>query len=393
MPNFNLKEFKKVNTNTKVRVFIEFLYERFAVSPDSEEFDNDYFSLFNDDDLIESLEYYIKKNSVTAQGTASNYITYITNFFKKLSDEYDIKNEFFVNIDQNNQLIAKSKEIISKLKKTESKDIATDEQYEDLISGIDDFLNNLNINDLYDEILNCKNRGNNYTKQYHRFMSIIPVKLVMKFALGNLKIISLEYSDLDMENNILRVNGFHLPLDEELIQLLKKYLRIREYILNLYSKQESKLFIKQNGEPYIKSTSDRENVPSYGSFFKIMKDIIKTESAEIFAARRILEMLDRGIDISTISRISEKSLNKCIELQKSNNKEEDVINKLNLFFNENTNIDKKIVRKKKGYIKCPFCSEDVNAISDEWILVQYANSDKKYLACRKCRGENEKRDS
>jgi integrase len=384
MYSFKLSEYKKENTNTKIKVLIEFLYERFGTSADSEDFDNIYFSLFNDNDLIQSLEYYIDKNKVTAQITASNYIHYITSFFKMLSEKYNIENDMFINIEQNKQLIAKSKEIISKLRKTVSKDNASDEQYEDLVSGIEDFLNNFNINDLYDEIIKCKN-SNKYTKLYHRFVSIIPIKLIIKFALSNLRVISLEYSDLDMGKNTLLINGLQLPLDKELIELFKQYLRVREYILNLYSKQETKLFVKNNGEPYIKNTADRKNVPAYASFFRIMKDNIKTESAELFANRRILDMLDHGIDISTIIRISEKSAEKCIELQNSNNKEDDVINKLNLFFNEDTN--KKIEVKKKEYINCPICGKEVKAISDELVLVQYITNDTKYLACKNCRGE------
>jgi len=397
--NFILSEFQKENANTKIKVFIEYLYERFGVS-DSEEFDNIYFSVFSDDDLIQSLEYYIDKNKVTAQITARNYITYIKDFYDQTLSKYNIKNEIFTNIEHYNQLLVKSQKIISKLKKTKSKDIADDDQYENLISGIEDFLKNFNINDLYDEILKCKNNKikQDYVRIHHRFVSVIAVKLVMKFALANLRIVSLDYSDLDIENNVLIVDGVQLPLnkecDKELIDLLKTYLRIREYILKLFSRKESKLFIRHDGEPYLKSTSDRGKVASYSIFFKIMKDKIGTEAAELFANRRILEMLDDGVDISTISRISEKSINKCIELQNNNNKEEDSINKLYSFLNESAQIDKKVIIDKKWYTKCPICGEEVKAISDNLILVQYENEDKTlYLACKKCRGQNEKYNS
>ena len=64
--------------------------------------------------------------------------------------------------------------------------------------------------------------------------------------------------------------------------------------------------------------------------FKIMKDIIGTQSAELFAKRRILEMFDSGLNISTVAQLSEMSIEKCIELQNSNNKETDINSKLKL---------------------------------------------------------------
>ncbi|MBN3382930.1 hypothetical protein FC816_00625 [Clostridium botulinum] len=382
MSVFSLKEFGKKNTNTKIKVFIEYLYEKYGISGDNEEFDNTYFYLFNDDDLIESLEYYIEKNSITAQVTAQNYITYITDFFNMLSNDYNIKNDTFINIDLYNKLLSKSKKIIFKLKLSESKEYATDEQYEILNNGIDKFLNELVIGDIYDEIIQFKSGKIKHVKLYYRFVSAIAIKLIMKFAFSNSTTISLEANNLDMVNNTINVNGFRLELGKELTDILKKYLSVRRYILNLYSIEESKLFIKLNGKQY----KNKKNIPEYSSFFKIMDDLIKTRAADLFSARRILEMLDKGIDISIIVKLSDKSIEKCIELQ--NNNEDEANKKLQLLFNEDKYRKKRIITKKKGYLKCPFCNNEVKAISDEWILVQFENDNVKYLACRKCRGAN-----
>ena len=265
MPVFNLSEFEQENKNTKIKVFIKFLYEKFKVTPNSKEFDNIYFSLFNEDDLIESLEYYIKKNRVTAKVTAANYITYITEFFGMLSEQYNIKNDIFINIEENKKFSTKSKEIISRLRKTVSKDYASDEQYQDLINGIDDFLSRITEDDIYDEINKYFHKNIKYTKLYHRFISVIAIKLVIKFALCNLSVISLGIDNLNMETNTLSINGFRLPLDEDLIHL-KSYLMMREYILNIHERHENLLFIKPDGTPYIKSSSHRDNVQNYASF-------------------------------------------------------------------------------------------------------------------------------
>jgi hypothetical protein len=387
MLDFNLKEYQKNNNNTKIKVFIEYLYLNYGVSTNSEKFDNEYFSLFTDDDLIESLKYYIAKNGITAQVTASNYVTYIRDFFKLLSEDYGIKNDTFVNVNLYEQLLLKSKGVISNLKKSDSKYIASDEQYEMLNCGINDYLDNLNTSEIFEEIVKFKNREVKKIKFYNRFVSIIAVKLIMKFALGSQTTISLELNSLDIINNIIIINGFKLQLDEELNQLLEKYLKIREYVVNLYSIEENKLFIKPNGDPYVKNRINRINYPEYSSFFIILKDKINTNAADLFTARRILEMLDKGIDVSTISKLSDKSIEKCIELQTANTSEEDVDRKLQVFLYDYILTNRKIITKKKGYLKCPFCGNDVKAISEEWVLVQFENDSIKHLACKNCRGE------
>ena len=117
MPEFNLSEYKDKETNTKRKVFIEYLFLKYGISSDVDKFDNEYFACLNDEDLIQSLEYYISRNKVTGQVTARNYITYIEQFFKTLSDEYGIRNEIFTNIDLKNEFMSKSSKIISTLKK------------------------------------------------------------------------------------------------------------------------------------------------------------------------------------------------------------------------------------------------------------------------------------
>lgn len=375
--------------NPKIKAFIEYLYEKCGVS-DTGEFDSEYFRLLNIEDLLQSLEYYISKGKVTGQGTAQNYIKNITDFFDMLKNDYDINNDIFTDVYMNNKFLAESKKIICKLKGTESKNAATDEQFETLNNGINDLLQNLKIDDIYDEITQLKNKEIKYVKKYSRFVSIIPVKLIMKFALGNSTTISLEVESIDIENEIINVNGFKLNLDKELVELFKTYLKIREYILKLYSLTESKLFVESNGRPFIRDSKKIKNFPYYSSFFKIMDDTIHTQAAELFAARRILEMLNEGIDISTISKLSDSSIETCVKLQRSNVNDDEANEKLQQFLYDDGNIGKKISINKKGYLKCPFCGREVKAISDEWILVQLEDNGKKYLSCRECKGINGK---
>ena len=46
--------------------------------------------------------------------------------------------------------------------------------------------------------------------------------------------------------------------------------------------------------------------------------------------------------------------------------------------------------KHKGKLKCPFCGRHMDALSVNWVLIQYENESEKYLACIDCKGNGEK---
>lgn len=399
LPEFNLANFKKENKDTKVKNFIEYLYEKLGDGTD--DFDNEFFSALTVDDLVDSLLRYLSNNKITAQITGNNYLTSITGFFDMLKKDYQIKNDVFSYNELTQEFSMKCHEIISNLKESIPKDVASDEQYEKLNEGISSYMDSFN----YDVILNEIDRiydGNNEGKEMHAtkypvFMSILPIKLILKYALSNLTVVNLDISNLDMKNKTLAVNGLLLPLDKELIELFDTYINIRRYILEKYNLDEQKLFIKVNGTAYIKTSKHRMNIPDYGAFFRIMDKVINTQSAENFAKRRVAEFIEKGLDLFTIFKLTDLSSDSLINILEEAKSTEEMNVKVQHFFNEGTGIDKKyeiklLNKKKPEYnIKCPFCNEYFMATSENWILVQYENSDKKYIACRKCKGENGKK--
>jgi hypothetical protein len=389
MQTFNLEEYRKNKNNAKINIFSEYLYQKFEILDKNIAFDNNIFSLLNTSDLIESLEYYIAENHVTAQVTADNYISYIRELFDVLSKNYNIKNDVFFNKDLNDDFTLKTKEIISKLRKTENKDCADDDQYERLNIGIEKFLTTYNEQMIFEEIKKFKDDSNKTTmKNYNPFVSILPTKLVMKFGLKNITVSNIELQQINLETKHLYIKNFVLPLDNELLDLFSKYLRVREYVIKLYNSSETKLFIKHNAEPFVKSIPGRKDKPDYAGLFKIMENVIGNRSATSFAKRKILEMLNNGISISTISELTDLSNKGCIDLQDKNFKDDDVNQILNTFFNPQTKND----ISKKEYIKCPICGKEVRATSDNLVLAQFLdkNDETKYLACKTCRGNNGK---
>lgn len=397
MKEFDLIEYEEAITKVndkdsgKIKIFIEYLYKKYGINSLNEKFDNDYLYLINDDDILESLEYYIAKGRVKSQITANNFLTDVGNFFNELLNEYNIKNETFTDVILREQLWEKSKQIIGNLKESESKLYASDEQFEKLNIRIEKFMSEIVISDIYDEIDRYNDSKDNkkvYVKLYTRFLSIITMKLAMIYGLSNSKILSLKRKDVDIKQNTISISGFIFRLNDELGNLLNTYIEIREYVMKTHSINETSLFIKYTGEKYKKDKSNSR--PDYTSFFRILNDTLGTSSAELFSNRRILEMINEGIDINTVAILTGKSEEKCIELKKNWNSEEIIQQNLQKFFEGDKILQRELNIQRKGYLKCPNCNKEVEAISDEWVLVQFENSKRKYLRCKYCRGNNEK---
>lgn len=383
MGTFSLHNFQETNTNTKKKVFVKWLFKTFGVDEGNEEFDNSDFSLLNENDLIDSLKDYIRVKSIGSQQTAKIYIGDITSFFDELANKYNIENEVFTNTYRKSKFVERTNEIISELKETESKDIASDEQYEKLNTIIDKYLSdhsNLDL-EISDEFEKYKITNTTYLSVYQYVISIIAFKFVMEFAFKDIVIISLNVKSIDIENKCIHINDVLLPLDDSLEKLLKTYLKIRNSILDFYSMQENLLFIKYTGEPYIQETPDRTNTSDYGTLFKFSvrnrKKIVDV-TPETLASKRIVEMINSGIDISIISDFTKFPYKRCKKLQEKSNRKNEINEKLKQFFN-----NKEIVTKKR-YLKCPFCGDEVKASSDYWILFQNEGNKTKYLRCRKC---------
>ncbi|HHU71151.1 MAG TPA: hypothetical protein GXZ21_03845 [Clostridiales bacterium] len=385
MKEFSLAKYKKEHNETKVNKFINYLYE--TLGDGTDDFDNEYFTLLSIDDLVESLKRYIS-SSAKAQTTANNYVTYVSAFFDMLMRDYQIENPIFSNVKLKDEFLSRCKEIIVTLREVEPKDIMTEEQYENLNNGINNYIGKLGIGDIIDEvnrIYQGMQEGKElYTANYHIFVSIIPVKLIDRFALSNLAVISLETSCLDLENRYINLNGLILPLNEELMGLLNTYIEIRKYILNLYNIDEKKFFIKPNGSPYITVSKERKNKTEYGAFFKIMDKTINHRSAERLAKKRALDLIDNGLDLFVVLKLLGGSQDNFIKLLDENTNIDMINEKIsNFFLSESNNYNNSVYS-----LTCPFCNNKHTATSNNWVIVQFSNRNEKFIVCKKCKGEN-----
>ena len=377
--NFDLKEYRQKTDKPKLKYFFEYLDKKIEYG---DTFNNMYFELLNQEDLLESLEYYIE-NASPARQSAQDYKRDVNNFLKMLNEEYGIRNEVVYDREIYRQYEESVRKIISKLKEQEIKGCITDEKYERLNETIDKFLDTPNL-----ETLLLQDIENNDSKSvyYSKFVSILPVKLAMKYGIGNHTMAYLKINNF--QNNILKVNGFELVLDNEMIELFKIYMSLREAIVRKMKVVTDFLFIKADGSSFINVLPNGKEIVDAGGFFLIMKLPVGNFSLKSICYKRIIELVRRGINISFLSQLVEVTPRKILELMPGDELEK------KRFENELLNTSKKITKKsfsiQKGNMKCPFCGNEKEAIAENWLLIQVGDEEKRYLACRDCEGQDGK---
>lgn len=385
MKEFDL-EIYRVDANAKLLSFFEYLYIKLGLKED-ERFPKEYFEIVNENDLIESLNYYIVKNHVTAQITAENYISSITTFYQELYEKYGVANEIFLNLEMKKGLLKRTKGITTSLRRTESKNVASDEQYEILRNGLKDAISHFEYNDICQEIVEYKNKSIKSAIQYYRLLSAITVSIVLEYAIKQISIGKILLSDLNLGDKYIRINGYKLPLNDDMVALFHLYLPIRSFILQTFSEDCVWLFVTVEGQSCLRPTKGGKGQINYGTFFKIVVDYTEgKKSLTSFANKRIIEMIRAGVDISTISELTERPAGTIARLDDTSRESVQKENALLAFLKGDKNNFK---IKRKGYIDCPYCGNSYEAVSENWLLVQFAKNESLYLACKECQGKYE----
>ncbi len=385
MQEFDL-EFYRANANAKLLSFFEYLYIKLGLKED-EKFLKEYFEIVNENDLIESLNYYIVKNHVTAQITADNYISFITTFYEELYEKYGVTNEIFLNLEMKKRLLKRIKGITTSLRKTESKDVASDEQYETLRIGLKDTMSHFKYEDIRQELTDYNNKSIKNTEQYYSLLSAITVNIVLEYAIKQISIARLLLSALNLREKYIKINDYKLPLNNDMIRLFNLYLPIRSFILQTFSENSEWLFVTAEGQSCLRPTKGGKGQINYDTFFKIVGDYTEgKKSLTPFANKRIIEMIRAGVDISTISELTEKPANTIAKLDDVSREQRQKEEALLKFLKEDKNNFK---IRRKGYIDCPYCGNSYEAVSENWLLVQFVKNGKLYLACKECQGKYE----
>lgn len=355
---------------TKVRVFSDFFCKEYNLNI------NDDINIFilskiDEEFIIRSLEFYIIENKVTTKATADNYVTYVVDLLKYINEKFQVRSIILQQIEILEGFILRTKEITSKLHNSVNKDIATDDEYASLKDGIESFFEeHKNIQDeLNDELDNLEKSKRVKLNLYESLISIISIKMILQYAIKSNVIIRLKVQDVDMVNKKLHINGLALPLNDDLASLISIYSSARERIVKIHGVTDDILFLKYTtGKPY-----------TTGNNSTLLMEMIKnvnSAKAESFAAKRILEMLEKEIDISIIAKMTDWSIERCVALQSNNIENDDAFISLQSFLSD----------KPNRTMICSFCREKIETEIDNWVIIQFKDSDKKFISCRGCKG-------
>lgn len=351
----------------KLKYFFKYLEDFF---PDKMYEDNFFVSLGKDDFLF-ALDYYIDIMKDPAQNTVKDYQRAFFSFMKMLSN-YGIRNSTIFDNEKERAYKKAANDIINKLKPQESRDCLDSEKYDILITEIDKFLKEHD-NDT-EILLAIKDSEHKDSRTiYNGFVSILAIKLVMLYGLKNNRVRDLTINGLNLKNKTLQIDSFELPLSDEMVDLFKRYLNVREHVLKTNVTYSDYLFVTIDGTGY--------NAYGQGyisSLFAILqkKGLPKISLTQV-GYKRIVELLKQGANIATLANLTDHSAKTICELyQKELSRTKQNENLVEIF------------RDTKGLIKCPFCGRKSEAVSDNWILreVDVNGNIIRRIACKECKG-------
>lgn len=382
MSIINLIQYSKSiepNKATKIKEFNKFLCDEFKIENVNEGIDVYFLGEIDIEFIIRGLNRYIEANNVSAQNTADTFVTAVYELLIHVERKYGAKNGILSDMDKHKEFLERTKEVTSKLRSTISKDIATDDDFEKLVNCVDLYLEEHD--DIESELSNEINLLITSKREklwhYPNFISIIATKLLMEYGLKYNVIISLNVNDVDLENRNIIINGILLPIHSDLVGLLKIYMPIRKQLVTHYNYIHEKLLVRyMTGGPYL----PRE----YGKLYNLIRKSFKSFEAEAFASKRILEMLDNGLDTYLVSKLTGFDVTRCVTIQYENRtndrSEEYCADKIRVFLSNKKQVD------ASQFIICPFCGVKKNANIENWIIVKFEEDNNKYIACKGCKG-------
>ncbi len=371
--NFNLRdylssdEYKNNKYYVKLKYFFQFLEDFYPVRM----YEEDFFSSLEADEFLLALEYYIEKKNNPAQNTVSDYQMAFISFIKMLHHNYGIRNSTFFDNEKEDAYKKAANSIINGLKKQEHRGCLDENRYEILVAEIDNSIRRYENNT---EILSAieNSNKNDSRKIYNEFVSVIAIKLVMIYGLKNKRIRDLKIDAINIEKKTLQIDIFELPLNVEMIGLFERYLIIREQILKTNNVQSHYLFVTIEGDGY-----DSYGTGYIGSLFSLLKreGLPKISVTEI-GYRRIVELVDRGANIAILANLTGHKNEIIKQYENERLTTEDIVYLVKKF--DDT----------KGLLKCPFCGEEKEAVSENWVLreVYVDGNPIKRITCKNCKG-------
>lgn len=293
------KEVKSDTYQSKIKSFREFIVEVKKICDGTY---ITYFKAMSVDEILESLDYFIRRNHIKKETVAKHYCEMIKKFFHFLRSKGVENKEFFLCLgrkgnDSFDSIVRNYVISDERLKRPESNEEYEDDEIIILIERANSIINN-SLNHEH-ELFSGKKKYS-----FKKFTAAIGVKLIILSGTSFNNISKIELQDFDVKEKTIKISGYELHLPIDLYLQLKEYIRIR----SLINTKNTKLLVKSDGKS-LKGVSDLEAAMilengEKGNVTGITKNVI-------------IKMIRSNIRLNIIMKLTEagtRNINYCIDV-------------------------------------------------------------------------------
>lgn len=243
--------FKEIKTETyrsRIKAFKEFIIVKKKINDGTYA---TYFKAMGTEEVLQSLDYYIRSNNIKKQSVAKHYGEMMKKFFHFLRTKGIENKEIFMCLgrkgkDSFDSIIQNYVANDERLKKSESNEEYEDDEIIILIENANNIIENSLLHK--DDLFSGKKKYS-----FKMYMAAIGVKLIVFSGTSFNNLSKIELKDFDIESKTIKISGFELHLPVDLYLQLKDYIQIRSTI----NTQSTYLFVKSDGKN-LKGVSDLE---------------------------------------------------------------------------------------------------------------------------------------
>jgi len=294
-----MKDVKADTYQSRIKAFKEFIVEEKKIHDGTYA---TYFKAMSIEEILESLDYFIRRNHIKRETVAKHYCEMIKKFFHFLRFKGIENNEFFLCLsrkgnDSFDSIIQNYVAADERLKKAESNEAYEDDEIITLIEKANNIIKNSVHNE--EELFFGKKEYS-----FRKYTAAIGVKLIIFSGTSFKNVSKIELQDFNAKAKTIKISGYELHLPIDLYLQLSEYIRIR----NSVNTKNTKLLVRSNGES-LKGVSDLDAALVLGNGEKgnvtgITKNII-------------IKMIKSNIRLNIIMKLTEAgmtNINYCINV-------------------------------------------------------------------------------
>lgn len=284
------KEVKADTYQSRIKAFKEFIIDEKKINDGTYV---SYFKAMSITEMLESLDYFIRRNHIKKKSVAKHYCEMIKKFFHFLRAKGIENNELFLCLGRkgNDSFDSITQNYVTadkRLKKAEPNEEYEDDEIITLIEKANGIINNslLHENELF---------AGKKKYSFRMYTAAIGVKLIIFSGTSFNNISKIELQDFDIQAKTIKISGYELHLPIDLFLQLKEYMRIR----NSLKTKNTKLLVRSDGTN-LKGVSDLEAAlvlenREKGNVTGITKNIIIKMIRSNIRLNIIMKLTDAGM--------------------------------------------------------------------------------------------------